>query len=140
MLQATIDDGSALEKLAQYVTAQGGDARAVYDPALLPAAPVQLEIPTPESGYVNRIDAEGVGLVSLHLGGGRATKESRIDPAVGVVLHKKVGEAVAAGESLAVIHAADLASAQAAAAELLACYTVSPLPPDPKPFLLGTVR
>ena len=140
MLQKTIDDGSALEKLAQYVTAQGGDARAVYDPALLPTAPVQMEVPTPESGYVNRIDAEGVGLVSLHLGGGRATKESRIDPTVGVVLRKKVGAPVAAGESLAVIHAADVASAQAAAAELLACYTISAAPPDPKPFLLGTVR
>ena len=140
MLEKTIDDGSALEKLAQYVAAQGGDAQAIYDPARLPAAPVTLEVPSTDSGYVNHIDAEGIGLVSLHLGGGRETKESRIDPAVGVVLKKKVGEAVTAGDSLAEIHAADLEAAQAAAEELLACYTVSAVKADQMPFLLGTVR
>ena len=139
-LRSTIADGSALRKLAEFAAAQGGDARAIYDPSLLPVAPVQIEVPCGEEGYVNHINAEGVGLVSLHLGGGRATKESYIHPAVGVALCKKVGDAVTAGESLAVIHAADRISAEAAVAELRECYTVTENPPAPSPFVKGTVR
>ncbi len=76
-------------------------------PSLLPEAPVKYEAVSTEDGYVRHIDAEGVGLVSMHLGGGRETADSVIDLAVGVVLHKKRGDAVRAGESLATIHARD---------------------------------
>ena len=75
------------------------------------AAPVICEVPSPKAGTVSRIHAEAVGLVSMKLGGGRATKEDVIDPRVGVVLHKKLGDPVAEGESLAAIHAADEKSA-----------------------------
>ena len=86
-LLGSIKSGAALEKFADFVRSQGGDAREVYEPSLLPQAPVRLEVPAPSSGYVNHIDAMGVGLVSMHLGGGRATKESEIDLSVGLVLH-----------------------------------------------------
>ena len=140
VLQRVIDDGSALRKLREFIRAQGGDERVVDDPSLLPGAPVQLPVTAEQDGYVNHMNAEGIGLVSLHLGGGRATKESVIDPAVGVVLEKKVGDAVRRGDPLAVIHAADLPSAQRAAEELRACYTINAQAPEAAPFIKGVIR
>ena len=140
MLQKTIDDGSALKKLADFVAAQGGDVRCIYDPSLLPTAPVQLEVRAEENSYVNHMNAEGIGLVSLHLGGGRTSKDSPIDPAVGVIVKKKTGDYAAAGDVLAVIHAADGEKARAAEAELRACYVFSGVKPEPSPFLKGMVR
>ena len=139
-LMQTIEDGSALEKLAQLVTAQGGDARAVYDTSLLPQAKVLLEVPSENEGYVNRIHAEKVGLISMHLGGGRATKESSIDLSVGVVLHKKVGDAVHSGESLATIHAASEEKAREAAQMLLGCFDFSSEPVTRPAFIKQIIR
>ena len=136
----SIKSGAALEKFAEFIRSQGGDAREVYDPSLLPHAPVVLEASAPVGGYVNHIDATGVGLVSMHLGGGRATKDSEIDLSVGLVLHKKVGDAVAAGESLASIHAKDEASAMQAAEQLAAAYTIGPEKPELPPFIHGIIR
>ena len=140
MLEQTIADGSALKKLAEFVAAQDGDPAAIYDPSLLPVAPVQMEVPSPASGYVRHIAATDVGLVSMRLGGGRATKDSTIDYGVGIVLHKKVDEPVAAGESLATIHAADEAAARKAVAELTACYTITPDAPPAAPFIKAIIR
>ena len=97
MLEARIADGSALEKLAQLVEGQCGDRRAVYDTSLLPQSPVRLEAVSAQSGFVSHIQADSVGLVSMHLGGGRVTKESVIDLSVGLELHKKVGDEVHGG-------------------------------------------
>ena len=139
-LRRSIDDGSALDKLAEFAAAQGGDPNAIYDPSLLPTAPVQREVFSTEEGYVNRMNAEGVGLVSLHLGGGRASKESSIDPAVGVVLCKKPGDPVRAGEPLGVVHAATAEAAERAAEELRRCYVITPEAPEALPFIKGVVR
>ena len=89
---------------------------------------------------MNHIEAGDVGLVSMHLGGGRATKESEIDLRVGVVLRKKVGDPVEVGESIATIHAADEASAARAARDLLACYTITPEKPEKTPFIKAIIR
>ncbi|MGM9670464.1 MAG: pyrimidine-nucleoside phosphorylase [Oscillospiraceae bacterium] len=140
MLEGTIADGSALKKLAEFVAAQDGDPQSVYDLSMLPAAPVQMEVPAPAAGYVSHIAASDVGMVSMHLGGGRATTDSEIDLSVGVVLHKKVGDSVAAGESLATIHAADEVSARAAVQELAASYTITPEQPEHKPFIKAIIR
>ena len=139
-LEKAISDGTALEKLSQMVTAQQGDGRDVYDTSRLPLAPVQLEVAALESGYVRRIEAEQVGLVSMHLGGGRATKDSEIDLSVGLVLHKKVGDSVAAGESLATIHAPSQEKAAEAAELLRACYSLSPDPVQRSPFIKEIIR
>ena len=136
ILQKTIDDGSALEKLSRMVAAQGGRAEDVYDLSALPVAKVQLETPSPRGGYVSAINAEGVGLVSMGLGGGRATKESSIDLSVGVVLRKKVGDRVEAGESLGVIHAASEESGKTAAEKLAACYSFS----EEKPVVPALIK
>ena len=128
MLQEAIDSGKALEKLAELVEAQDGEARDVYDTARLPLAPVQLEVPSEEAGYISHIECEKVGLISMHLGGGRAAKEDTIDLSVGLVLHKKVGDKVEKGESLGTIHAPTMEKAQEAAESLRACCTFSAEP------------
>mgnify|MGYP004514269125 FL=1 len=139
-LSESIRSGKALQKLAELVEAQGGDADAVYEPSMLPAAEIRLEVPSTETGYVSHIDAEKVGLVSMHLGGGRATKESSIDLAVGVVLHKKLGERVEIGESLGTVHANDADKAQQAAELLRGCFTLSAEPVERPAFIKGIVR
>ena len=138
-LKATIADGSALKKLAEMVEAQYGDSRAVYDTSLLPEAAFKREVPSAEGGYVAHIEAEDVGLVSMHLGGGRVTKDSAIDLSVGVVLHKKVGDRVEPGESLATIHASDERKAAEAAELLKKCYTLSQSPVEKAPFIKAVV-
>lgn len=139
-LEQSIADGSALAKLAEFVAAQGGDSRAVYDVSMLPEAPVKLEVPSPWSGYVNHIEADDVGLVSMRLGGGRATKEDVIDLGVGLVLHKHVGDRVAAGESLATVHGSSGERAAQAAEALLACYAVSDRKPEKGPFIKAVIK
>ena len=138
-LEATIADGSALKKLAEMVEAQYGDSRAVYDTSLLPEAAFKREVLSEEGGYVAHIEAEDVGLVSMHLGGGRVTKDSAIDLSVGVVLHKKVGDRVEPGESLATIHASDERKAAEAAELLKKCYTLSQSPVEKAPFIKAVV-
>lgn len=140
MLRRSIADGSALEKLAELVEAQGGDRQAVYDTSMLPEAEIKLEVPCEESGYVSRIHAEKVGLASMHLGGGRATKESEIDLSVGVILRKKVGGKVEKGESLAQIHANDPEKAKAAAVMLKECFELSHESVEKPLFIKGIVR
>lgn len=124
-LQKAVDSGAALDKLADLIEGQGGCRNDAEDVSRLPKAPVTLEALSPVSGYVSHIEADDVGLVSMHLGGGRVTKESVIDLSVGLVLNKKVGEYVEAGEPLAVIHAADASSAKLAAESLAKCYEFS---------------
>ena len=140
MLIRGIEDGSALNKLAQLVEGQGGDKNAVYNTGLLPAAPVRYEAICKQTGYVKHISAADVGLVSMHLGGGRVTKESEIDLSVGLILNKKVGDRVEAGESLGTIHATSIEKAEQAAELLRGCYTIVPDPVEKPAFIKGIVR
>jgi pyrimidine-nucleoside phosphorylase len=103
-VERAIADGSGLAKLEEIVRAQGGDPAAVRDPDRLPAAPHRLPVPAPAGGVVQAIDTEAVGLASVALGAGRARTEDRIDPAVGIVVHRKLGDRVEPGEPLATIH------------------------------------
>lgn len=140
MLIKGIADGSALKKLAELVEGQEGNPEAVYNTELLPLAPVQLEVPSDKAGFVKHICAKDVGLVSMHLGGGRVTKESVIDLSVGVILNKKVADRVEAGESLGTIHAQTLEKAQEAAQLLRNCYTIVPEPVEKSKFIKGIVK
>lgn len=104
MLREAVDSGKALDKLAELVEAQGGDKRMVYETDLLPKASSITPLLSEKDGYVEKIQCDEVGICSLILGGGRETKESAIDLSVGIVLTKKVGSHVKAGEPLAYIH------------------------------------
>ena len=140
MLKDSISSGAALKKLSLMVSAQHGDGADVYDTSRLPLAPVQYEVLSEEGGYVRRIEAESVGLVSMHLGGGRATKDSKIDLSVGLVLHKKVGDKVEPGESLATIHASGREKAEEAAELLRTCFSFNEQPVEPGSFIKAVVR
>lgn len=135
MLEQAIADGSALRKLAEFVEAQGGDGSVVYQPEHLPQASLQKEVLSPSDGYVSRIVCDEVGICSLLLGGGRETKESSIDLSVGLVLCRKVGDEVKAGEPLAVIHANDEAKAAEAERRFLAACLITAEPPARTPFI-----
>ena len=123
-LQEVIQNGSALQKLAQLVKAQGGDESAVFHPEKLPKASIVETICADKDGYVQKIVCDEAGVASLLLGGGRETKESRIDLSVGILLHKKVGDAVKKGEVLAELHANDAAKLALAKERLLAAYHI----------------
>ena len=105
MLEEVVANGKALEVLKKFIAAQGGDASVVDDPSRLPQAKYVSEIAAKQSGYIAKIEAEDIGTAAMLLGAGRATKESEIDLAVGLVLNKKVGDYVEAGESLVTVHA-----------------------------------
>lgn len=139
MLKNVIADGTALDKLAAFVEAQGGDASAVYDSSLLPEATIIEEILSEKEGYVEKIICDEIGICSLILGGGRETKESAIDLAVGLVLHKKVGDYVKKGESLATIHANDLSKLAQAKERFLKAYSFSHQPVERSRFIKGII-
>lgn len=128
-LEELMASGKAVDKLAEMVAAQGGDKRDVYDPTRLPQARLQHALTAPASGYVSAIDAEAVGRASVVLGAGRMTKEMPIDLAVGIVLHKKQGDQVRAGEVLATLHANREELLEAALQELDGAFQVAAEPP-----------
>ena len=104
MLEEVMHNGKALEVFKTFLASQGGDASVIDDPSKLPTAKYLIEVPAKTSGYVSGIQAEEIGVAAMMLGAGRATKESVIDLAVGIVLNKKVGDEVAEGESLVTVH------------------------------------
>ncbi|MER2040307.1 pyrimidine-nucleoside phosphorylase [Desemzia incerta] len=104
LLEANLHNGKALEVFKTFVAAQGGNPDVADDPDLMPKAAYQTEVLAHKDGYVAELVADQLGVASMMLGAGRATKESEIDLAVGLVLHKKVGDKVAKGEALLTIH------------------------------------
>lgn len=111
-LEEVVANGSALEVFRQMIIAQGGDPRVIEDPTLMPQAKYHFELPALQAGYVTKMTADEIGIAAMLLGGGRQAKTDVIDYAVGIELHKKVGDAVAEGESLLTIHSntADVAN------------------------------
>ncbi len=136
-LEETIASGEALERLADMVEAQGGDRQAVYDTSLLPKAAFVQEVRAESGGFVSAIQAKSVGVAAMHLGAGREKADDSIDPAVGIVLRKKVGDAVQPGETIAVLYANAEERLPAACRELLDAYTIAPEKPEMKPFIRG---
>jgi pyrimidine-nucleoside phosphorylase len=104
MLEEVIQNGKALETLKIFLEAQGGDGSVVDDPSKMPQASYKVELEAKEDGYVSEIVADSVGVAAMWLGAGRATKESEIDLAVGLMLNKKIGDAVKKGDSLVTIY------------------------------------
>ncbi|MDH5160005.1 pyrimidine-nucleoside phosphorylase [Heyndrickxia oleronia] len=103
-LNEVISNGKALETFKVFLQSQGGDPGVVDDPAKLPQAKYIIELEATEDGYISEIVADEIGTAAMMLGAGRATKESIIDLAVGIVLKKKIGDQVKKGESLLTIH------------------------------------
>jgi pyrimidine-nucleoside phosphorylase len=99
-----ITSGAALEKFRRMIELQGGDARVIDDPGKLPRARQTTQVASANAGYIASMQCEQIGTACVILGGGREKKEDSVDSAVGIVLHKKVGDRIARGEPLATIH------------------------------------
>lgn len=125
-LQETITSGAAINKLKEFVKAQGGDTACIDDTSLLPKAKYVVPVLADIDGVVEKIHAESIGLIAMELGAGRATKESIIDLAVGIVLNKKRGEKVAKGDVVAYIHSNDESNIEKAKQDILSNYVISP--------------
>ncbi|WP_374019705.1 pyrimidine-nucleoside phosphorylase [Paenibacillus thiaminolyticus] len=104
-LKEVIRNGKALEKFKEFIANQGGNPAVADDPSLLPQAAYLIEVPARQDGVVAEIVADEIGTAAMLLGAGRATKDSEIDLAVGLMLNKKIGDRVQAGESLVTIYA-----------------------------------
>ncbi|MGL4238964.1 thymidine phosphorylase [Tabrizicola sp.] len=125
-----LESGAAAEVFGRMVVAQGGPADFVERwPDRLPSAPVMLEVPALEDGFVARIDGEALGLAVVHLGGGRLREGDKVNPSVGLSDLAGIGEEAGAGVPLAMVHAVTEEAAQAAVRAVQAAYVIGPEPP-----------
>ncbi|MCC6672425.1 MAG: thymidine phosphorylase [Planctomycetes bacterium] len=139
LLAAALAEGRARACFARNVARQGGDPRILDERARLGAAPVQLVVGGRRRGFVTDIDPRVIGELVRDLGGGRRQPADPIDSTVGIVLARKVGEPVAKGDPLAVVHARDHESATLAAERLTAAIRIGPRRPGRRRLVLGRV-
>jgi pyrimidine-nucleoside phosphorylase len=135
----TVDDGSALERFGRMMEAQGGDRHVVDDPSLLPAPRRQVVLKSWVSGYVRALAARPVGHATMLLGAGRARMDSPVDHAVGVVVHKKVGESVAVDEPLCTLFVNDESRLLEAETLIREAYTFTGEPAVAEPLIVERI-
>lgn len=138
-LRGTLKDGSAYEKMIEFVTAQGGSREDVENPQRLLHATYTDTITAPKTGYIAHIQSEEVGLAAMTAGGGRETKDSVIDLSAGIVLNKKVGDFVKENEPLARLYANDKVKLEAAKKRLAGAYSFSEEPVPARPLIHGVI-
>jgi pyrimidine-nucleoside phosphorylase len=134
-----IASGRAREKFREIVRQQGGDARVVDDPTLLKPAAHALDIVAATDGYVGATQCEQLGVAVVVLGGGREKKEDSVDPAVGLVFHKRIGDRVVRGEPLCTLHYNSDARLEEARRLVETAYIISAKPPAAGRALVGRV-
>lgn len=139
LLLATIKNKSALDKMAQFISAQGGDSEFVYNLDLLKSASISYDVKSPSDGYVQNIMTDEIGMASLLLGGGRVTKDSKIDLSVGIKIHKKIGDKVSKNEPLATLYANDDTKRKEAKKRLIGAYVISKEKPKRPPYIYSIV-
>lgn len=128
MTKAALADGRGLEKLREFIEAQGGNTKVTEDYSLFPQHSVTKELLSPADGYVEKIEAKRIGLASQHTGAGRATKEDDIDLSAGIYVCKKVGDFVKQGEPLAVFYGNNQDKIEKAAEEAAMAFEIGQNP------------
>lgn len=139
ILQGTIESKSALDKMAEFIRAQGGDSEFVYNPELLKTASICYDVKAPCDGYVKEIFTDEIGMASLVLGGGRVTKDSKIDLSVGIIIHKKLGDKVTKNEPLATLYANDDDKRKEAKKRIIGAYVISKEEVERPPYIYSIV-
>lgn len=140
MLLGAIENGKALKKLKEFVAAQGGDTSCIENTELLPKSKYVIPVVCLKDGFISKIHAENIGLIAMELGAGRATKESKIDLAVGIVLNKKRGDKVSKGDILAYVYANDEAKGNKAVNDINANYEITNDYKEDKKLIYDVVR
>ncbi|MEZ4825219.1 MAG: thymidine phosphorylase [Bacteroidia bacterium] len=140
ILVEKLSNGEALQKLAELVIAQGGDASAVFDPDKLPLAASIQPLRSRRSGYLTRTDARTIGQAAMMLGAGRRTKEDSIDLSAGIVLQKKTGDFVEKGEILAMLYAASDEKTSESEEMVLGAFEYGEERPAPQKLVLERVE
>jgi pyrimidine-nucleoside phosphorylase len=140
MVEDALCSGKSWEKFRMLVSNQGGDVSYIDNPDKLSKAALIEAVKAPRSGYICEIDAQVVGETSVELGAGRVKKGDPIDPAVGIIIHHKVGDKLAEGEPLFTIHASDMGKLEAAKIRLLAAHKWSDSACEPLPLFYGVIE
>lgn len=139
LAKSKIDDGSALNKLCEMVTLQGGDAEYIRNTDKLEKAPFSFDVKATVSGYISNMNAETIGLACVELGAGRKSKEDDIDHSAGIILNKKTGDKVEKGDVIATLLCSDESLLKGASIQFEESVTVSADNPNRKPILYGII-
>lgn len=139
LIKKAITSGNALNKLREFIRIQGGNENVVDDYNLLAKGKFIVDVVSPTSGYINSIEAESVGISAMLLGAGRETKESQLDLGAGVVLVKKIGDYVNAGDTIAVMHLNDTSKLESAKEKLIKAYDIKDYEPEKRKLVYGIV-
>jgi len=140
MAKQALESGRALNKLAEFIEGQGGNPKVIEDYSLFPRPSCFIEIRSADEGYIQAIGARTIGLASQHSGAGRATKEDQIDLSAGIILCKKVGEAVKKDEILATVFGSDLTRVQKGADEAAKAYQIGSEMPETEPLIKKVIQ
>ena len=139
LAEDALRDGRALTAFKQLIQAQGGDPAVVDDPRKLPQAKYRIPVTADQSGVVDQIDTNALGLAAMQLGGGRAKKDDVLNLAVGLVLHKKLGTPVSKGDTLVMLHA-DTKDVADIVGLVQKAYHIGPSAPKKSPLIHEIIR
>ena len=139
LVKNSISDGSALQKLADMVKAQGGDDSVILDTDKFPKSPYSYQVKAPRDGYISHMDTEKCGIASMLLGAGRETKDSVLDYSAGIVLNKKTGEKAKEDDVIAVLYASNEELFEKAKETLLEAYSFTDEEVETRPLVLAKV-
>ncbi|MBR2892340.1 MAG: thymidine phosphorylase [Clostridia bacterium] len=140
MAEKALANGSAYEKFKELILSQGGNVSQIESPDKLPKASTVYKVLAPESGYIAEMQAEIIGSASVILGAGRLTKEDSIDYAAGIILHKKTGDKVTAGEAIAELHTNDDSKIKDAERLFLSALYFSNKKPEKPPLIYKVIK
>jgi thymidine phosphorylase len=139
LAEDAIASGRAIEKFREIIRLQGGDEKVIDDPGRLPRAKNKVEFTSAQAGFVSSMDCERIGTACVVLGGGREKKEDAVDPAVGLMIHKKIGDEVQAGEPLCTVHYNSATRLEEALMLLRTGYHIAPVAPETPRTLIHQV-
>ena len=135
-----LSSGGAFEKMKEWISAQGGNIEYLENTNLFELSPYSFEVKSEIDGFIREMDSEKIGIVSVLLGAGRASKEDDIDRGAGIVIYKKTGERVKRGETLCVLYTRNREILKEASETYLNALTIGLEKPEKKPFIYKIIR
>jgi pyrimidine-nucleoside phosphorylase len=139
-LKQLIKNGSALQKFEEMVQLQGGNTKIIERPTLLPHSCLSVDVPSKKEGYIQSIDAEAIGTISMILGAGRERMDSDIDHAAGIILRKKVGDYVKKDDTLCTFCTSNESITKKAEEIFLNALTFGEKPPEKKKMIIDVIE